>query len=164
MAALAQAWVSSGRGRQGGVGRAADAAEVESAPPADYRPLLPAWKHLTPHERTYEVNLGWVPTDLLMAAKSHIDNVVRELTLMKGESRTSGAALPPAMAALVRTVTEEFAEARNEIKSQALDAARRGDRYTDLVLHLPLEAADAGRALPSRTRGRGPARPYGRSC
>ena len=41
-------------------------------------------------------------------------------------------------------VTEDFAEARNEIKRQALEAARRRDVFTDLTLHLPVAAATAG--------------------
>jgi GAF domain-containing protein len=48
------------------------------------------------------------------------------------------------MAVLVDTVTKDFAEARTEIKRQALAAAERGEVMTDLELKLPLTAAAAG--------------------
>lgn len=93
---------------------------------------------------TYAVRLGGVPTSLLLSAKGHIDNVVRELTLLRGGETSRGATLPPAMASLVETVTVEFSQARAEIKRQALAAATRGDQLTDLELRLPLSYADAG--------------------
>jgi hypothetical protein len=92
----------------------------------------------------HAVRLGAVRTDLLLAAKAHIDNLVRELQLMKAEESVGGAALPAPMAELVDTVTSEFAEARDGIKRQALAAAARGDAETDLVLRLPVSAAAAG--------------------
>jgi serine phosphatase RsbU (regulator of sigma subunit) len=90
------------------------------------------------------MRLGAVPTELLLAAKSHIDNLVRELTLAKAEESVSGAALPEPMQQLVETVTTDFADARAEIKRQALAAAARGASSTEVVLHLPASAADAG--------------------
>jgi anti-sigma regulatory factor (Ser/Thr protein kinase) len=93
---------------------------------------------------TYTVRLGGVPTGLLLAAKAHIDNVVRELTLMSGGEASAGRDLPDAMGRLVSTVTRELALARAEIKRQALAAAARGDSLTDLELRLPLSYADAG--------------------
>jgi serine phosphatase RsbU (regulator of sigma subunit)/anti-sigma regulatory factor (Ser/Thr protein kinase) len=113
-------------------------------PEIDIDGLLAAWRDETPAEPTYTVRLGSVPTDLLIAAKGHIDNVVRELTLARGEAAASGGRLPAPMAALVRTVTTDFAAARGEIKRQALEAAARGDAVTHLVLTLPVEAAAAG--------------------
>ncbi|HEX3705527.1 MAG TPA: SpoIIE family protein phosphatase [Mycobacteriales bacterium] len=92
----------------------------------------------------YVVQLGAVPTDLLLAAKAHIDNVVRELTLMKVDQAATGAQLPEPMARLVESVTSDWAEARDAIKRQALAAAARGDAETNLTLDLPLSAADSG--------------------
>lgn len=94
------------------------------------------------NQPTYTVRLSGVPTGLLLAAKAHIDNVIRELTLLRGGEKSKGSTLPPAMAKLVQTVTGDFAEARAEIKRQALAAAARGERVTDLELHLPLSYAD----------------------
>ena len=88
------------------------------------------------------VELGDVPTDLLVAAKAHIDNLVRELSLVAaggGESE-----LPQPLAVLVDSVMHDFAAPRDEIKRQALSAAHREQPLTHLTLRLPLTAADAG--------------------
>lgn len=95
-------------------------------------------------EPVYTVRLQGVPTGLLLAAKSHIDNMVRELTLLQRGEATSGATLPPAIVRLIGAVTVQFAGARSEIKRQAVEAARRGDALTDLELHLPVSYAEAG--------------------
>jgi anti-sigma regulatory factor (Ser/Thr protein kinase) len=101
-----------------------------------------SWRGTDPQPR-YEIHLGWVPTELLVAAKRHIDNIVREITLMQAPSEDAER-LPSETVRLLVRVTEDFAEARSEIKRQALDAARRGDVFTDLTLHLPVSAAAAG--------------------
>ncbi len=113
-------------------------------PFVDMEALLSAWDHEAKAERRYTVRLGAVPTDLLLAAKAHSDNVVRELMLVRAEEAVSGISLPAPMAALVTAVTQDFAEARADIKRQALDAARRDEPFVELVLQLPLSAADAG--------------------
>jgi serine phosphatase RsbU (regulator of sigma subunit)/anti-sigma regulatory factor (Ser/Thr protein kinase) len=113
-------------------------------PAVDVDALLAAWENDGAARAVYTVRLGSVPTDLLLAAKAHIDNVVRELTLARGEEATSGVRLPAPMAALVQTVTTDFAEARAEIKRQALEAQARGEALTHLVLTLPVTAAEAG--------------------
>jgi serine phosphatase RsbU (regulator of sigma subunit) len=95
-------------------------------------------------EPRYTVRLGAVSTELLLAAKAHIDNVVREMALLKAEQASSGTPMPEAIARLVEVVTEGFGHARAEIKRQALAAANRGDSEVELVLTLPGSAADAG--------------------
>ncbi|MGH9280570.1 MAG: SpoIIE family protein phosphatase [Acidimicrobiales bacterium] len=102
------------------------------------------WDYGRATETRYRVELGDVPTDLLLSAKSHVDNVVREFTLAAAGARTGLTAEVPAhLATLVRAVVERFADARVAIKRQALDAARRGDPVTRLALDLPASAADA---------------------
>ena len=81
---------------------------------------------------------------LLLEAKGHIENLVRELTLAKAGETAKGTSLPVAMAELVTTVISEFSDARSEIKRQALAAAGRGEATTELVMNLPISAADAG--------------------
>jgi hypothetical protein len=88
--------------------------------------------------------LGDVPTRLLLEVKTHIDNVVRELTLVGGRGHTRGSELPPDLAALVRTVVEEVAEARFELKRLAEEAAARGDDLTEVTLRVPASYAEAG--------------------
>ena len=95
-------------------------------------------------EPRYHVALGEVPTDLLLAAKSHVENVVRELTLASAGARSGlTTEVPTHLASLVSAVVDRFAEARLAIKRQALDADRRGQATTALVLDLPASAADA---------------------
>lgn len=91
------------------------------------------------------VRLGDVSTSLLLAAKSHVDNLVREFTLASAGAATgTSARVPPHLAKLIIGVTTEFAEARQAIRNQALAAASAGRDRTSLVLELPATAAGAG--------------------
>jgi anti-sigma regulatory factor (Ser/Thr protein kinase) len=110
----------------------------------DIDAVLASWADFPDGDVRFEVKLGAVPTDLLLDAKSHIDNVVREMALVRGDAAATGTAIAPEMATLVKTVTEDFVEARTAIKEQALAAAARGEPFTDLTLRLPVSAADAG--------------------
>jgi GAF domain-containing protein len=93
----------------------------------------------------YPVFLGDVPTDLLLSAKAHVENVIRELTLAASTSAAGNALAAPAqLAELLRDVVTNFAEVRQSIKRQALAAAARGDDRVSLRLMLPLKMATAG--------------------
>jgi len=124
-----------------------DAELDERAIDDDLDAILEAWEDDPDHwaEQRYEVILGDVPTDLLIEAKAHIDNVVREFSLA-GAAGVGDADLPDHLAGLVTTVVHGFSDARDAIKRQALVAARKGAVRTRLVLNLPLSAADAGEA------------------
>jgi serine phosphatase RsbU (regulator of sigma subunit) len=113
-----------------------------AGPDMDVDALLASWNDDPDTEPAFTVRLGAVPTDLLLAAKAHIDNVVREATLQGGGWQ--GVQNPPEITALIETVTRSFAAARAEIKRQALSAAARGEVETELVLTQPASAADAG--------------------
>ncbi len=148
VAALSTAWGVE-RGRDGGkvvwaeVGGSPDA--PAAAPVLDIAALLDEWADDEPAEERFPVELGAVPTDLLLAAKSHIDNLVREFTLAASAASAPGAAqLPPALADLVQTVVHGFDDARGQIKAQAAASAARGEPETHLRLMLPATAADAG--------------------
>ena len=92
----------------------------------------------------WTVEIGDVPTDLLLAAKSHVDNVAREFALASaGAASGLTPEVPARLATLLRTVVEHFAEARLAIKHQAIQAARRGAATTHLTLSLPASAAQA---------------------
>jgi len=94
----------------------------------------------------YTIELGDVPTDLLVSAKAHVDSIVREFALvLSGAASGQTAAVSAEMARLIDAVTGRFAQARESIKRQALAAAAAGEDRTRLVLTLPLSAADAGR-------------------
>jgi anti-sigma regulatory factor (Ser/Thr protein kinase) len=118
---------------------------TSAAAPPDITPEALVASQMDRHAGpTYVVRLLGVPTGLLLAAKAHIDNVVRELALLRGGQASGASPMPPAMAALVQTITGEIAEARAEIKRQAVAAAARGDALTDIELRLPLSFADVG--------------------
>ena len=97
-------------------------------------------------ERRFAVTLGDVPTGLLVTAKAHMDNLVREFTLASSGNVKDGVAVPDDLARLIMTVVHGFADARTAIKRQATAAAHRGERRTSITLHLPLSAAEAGEA------------------
>ncbi|HWH31500.1 MAG TPA: GAF domain-containing protein, partial [Egibacteraceae bacterium] len=89
--------------------------------------------------------LGDVPTQLLLSAKGHVDNLVREFALAAGGAASgTTAAVPAHLAQLIDTVVHRFAEARDSIKRQALAAARQGHDHLRLELRLPVSAARAG--------------------
>ena len=94
-------------------------------------------------EQRYRVVLGEVPTDLLIHAKAHMDNLVRELSLAEATRRSRSA---EEFGAMIQTVVHSFGDARDAIKRQAIAAHRRGELQTRLTLHLPLSAAEAGEA------------------
>ncbi|MCU1623093.1 MAG: hypothetical protein JWL79_1938 [Frankiales bacterium] len=117
-----------------------DADLSRTEPDIDVEAMLAAWPDEDEQERRHSVRLGSVPTDLLLEAKAHVDNLVREFALSVAED------LPAHLATLVPAVVQGFAEARLAIKEQALEAYTRGDAETELVLTLPPSAADAGEA------------------
>jgi anti-sigma regulatory factor (Ser/Thr protein kinase) len=123
------------------------AAQAEPGP-GDGRDVVPAAAATVPGQGSpprYRVSLGDVSTDLLLAAKSHVDNLVREFTLAAvGGTNGESAPVPPELAELIRTVTERFGEARQAIRRQALAAAADGRRRTHLELWLPASTAEAG--------------------
>ena len=109
--------------------------------------LLEDWPDdLDGDDRRYTVVLGDVSTDLLIEAKAHIDNLVREFTLAAAAGGEGDAEVPRPLAHLIETVVNGFSEARDSIKRQALAAAARGERRTRLILRLHASAADAGEA------------------
>ncbi|MCW2545160.1 MAG: hypothetical protein JWM40_2712, partial [Frankiales bacterium] len=119
--------------------------ELGLAPEIDVESLLHAWPDDAANaEKLYTVRLGSVPTSLLLAAKSHIDNVVREFELVKTDHEREGIANNGVPGRLIDSVTRSFASARTEIKRQAVEAAARGAVETDLVLRQPASAAEAG--------------------
>jgi GAF domain-containing protein/anti-sigma regulatory factor (Ser/Thr protein kinase) len=107
--------------------------------------LLADWEDGEDAEPAYTVALGDVPTDLLIAAKAHVDNLVREFTLASvGQGEADEPALPEDLARLVDTVVHRFAETRLAVKRQAIAAANRGEERTHLTVTLSLSAVAPG--------------------
>jgi anti-sigma regulatory factor (Ser/Thr protein kinase) len=119
--------------------------QTRAAPKMDRDAILAAW----PDEAAgtvarYTVRLEGIPTQLLLAAKTQIDSVVREMSLVRSGNMPVNEDLAGSVARLIEAVTIDFAEARTEMKRQALDADAQGLPITDLELHLPADTADAG--------------------
>jgi GAF domain-containing protein/anti-sigma regulatory factor (Ser/Thr protein kinase) len=111
----------------------------------DIERLLAGWEDDGAVEPTYTVELGDVPTDLLISAKAHVDNLVREFTLASaGEVSGNSATVPEDLARLIDTVVHRFAKARHAVKRQAIAAANRGERRTNLTVTLSLSAVEPG--------------------
>jgi len=94
--------------------------------------------------RYVTVTLGEVPTDLLLRAKTHVDNLVREFRLASAPTPGAVTEISTHLAELIDTVVHRFVDARDGIKRQAVAAHQSGQRRTRLELRLPLDAADAG--------------------
>ena len=135
-------WCELSRDSAGAARRPPDEPELE----IDIDALLAAWPdEEASAERRFTIELGEVPTDLLVAAKAHVDNLVREFALVSsGAASGTTTEVPPHLAELIETVVHRFAEARQALKRLAQSAARRGDERTALTLTLPLSAAEAG--------------------
>ena len=117
------------------------------SPDLDIDALLAAWDDEPAAETQVTVRLGDVPTDLLLAAKAHVDNLVREFTLAAGGAESgASAAVPAHLAQLVETVVHRFSEPRRAIKRQAVKAVAAGDVRTDLVLTLTAANVESGQA------------------
>jgi serine phosphatase RsbU (regulator of sigma subunit)/anti-sigma regulatory factor (Ser/Thr protein kinase) len=114
------------------------------APTHDLDNLLGTWDDSPSKDPLFAVELGDVPTDLLLEAKSHVDNLVREFILASSASPQTDAEGAPGLTALVQSVVHDFAAARTQIKEQALAAAGRRSAMTHLTLRLPASAAEAG--------------------
>jgi serine phosphatase RsbU (regulator of sigma subunit) len=99
-----------------------------------------------PAEPMYTVELGDVPTSLLLEAKAHIDNLAREFSLAAASGERGESVIPEHLATLIETVMNGFADARVAIKRQAIAASARGETRTRLTLQLPVSAAEAGAA------------------
>ena len=124
-------------GAAGGAGRDAEHWDIDR--------VLAQWADEAENEPQFTVTVGDVPTDLLLAAKSHIDNLVREFTLMASGAASGYARTPPPhLHQLIDVIVNRFGPARQAMKAQAVAAARRGDARTVLTLTLPASAADAG--------------------
>jgi serine phosphatase RsbU (regulator of sigma subunit)/anti-sigma regulatory factor (Ser/Thr protein kinase) len=121
--------------------------DAEADTDDDVGSLLAQWQdEFTADDERYTVVLGDVSTDLLLTAKAHIDNLVRELLLAAAAGESGDAVVPRPLAQMIESVVHGFADARIAIKEQALAAFQRGEPRTRLSLNLPFTAAAAGEA------------------
>lgn len=89
----------------------------------------------------YEVEVGWAPTEVVAAAKDHLDGLLRELAL--AESAVGGS-LPRDVVEHITSAVARFAEARAQLRRLLTRAQADGERRLLLRFTLPAELADAG--------------------
>jgi anti-sigma regulatory factor (Ser/Thr protein kinase) len=144
VAAVAARWGAQVR-RGGKVVWAELTGEAATEPALEADDILDLWDDESDHAADLlHVELGDVPTDLLLAAKSHVDSLVREFELASAgaEAGLTGE-VPTHLATALRSVVDRFSDARLAIKHQALEAARAESPTTRVSLDLPIAAADA---------------------
>jgi hypothetical protein len=127
---------------------------VQSPPVADLEALLAMWDE-RPHdagtsgtEALVEVVVPDLPVQQLLAAKAHMEDLLREvqLVLLGDDQRTHEIPEWSTLVDIARHLdasAEEFAEGRRQVRLQALEAVASGDELVTLRLHLPAEAAGA---------------------
>jgi Histidine kinase-like ATPase domain len=127
---------------------------VESPPVDDVDALLAMWDDSADYppkmcnDSLVEVVISDLPVQPLVAAKAHMEDLLREvqLVLLGNDQRPLGI---PQWSTLVETArrldaaAEEFAEGRRQVRLHALEAAARGQEVVTLRLHLPPDAAGA---------------------
>jgi len=123
----------------------ADVTSAEPEAPLSGEDLIELWAEDFDGVPKFLVELGEVPTEFLLAAKAHVDNLVREFTLLAvGAAEGATPPVPSHLAGLLEIITERFADARLSIKEQALRAAHANELRTNLCLELTSDAAEAG--------------------
>lgn len=105
------------------------------------------WPDARPAETLVPVELADVPTAVLLAAKAHVDNLLRECTLATaGAGQGVATGVPLELAQRVAAAVGGFADARMAMKRQALAAARAQQPRVALRLALPPSRAAAAAA------------------
>jgi hypothetical protein len=95
-----------------------------------------------------EVVVPDLPVQQLLAAKTHMEDLIREvqLVLLGHDQRPSALPEWPTLLDIARRLdaaAAEFAEGRRQVRLHALEAAARGEELVTLRLHLPPHAAGA---------------------
>ncbi|GAB2680684.1 SpoIIE family protein phosphatase [Thalassiella azotivora] len=98
---------------------------------------------------TLTVDLGEVPTALVLDTKAHVENLVRELMLLRvGGGSGRGPTLPRRVDDVLDVLTGRFVAGRRALTRPAVEARRRDRDRTHLVVTLPAaEVDDAERYL-----------------
>jgi hypothetical protein len=128
---------------------------VASSPADDVDALLAMWDDsadFPPRAGTgralVEVVVPDLPVRRLVAAKAHMEDLLREvqLVLLGNDRRPLQIPQWSALVDIARELdaaAEEFAEGRRQVRLHALEAAARGEEFVTLHLHLPAQSAAA---------------------
>lgn len=114
-------------------------AQDEVVPDLDVDALLASYGDREDLHEEVEVRVGEAPVGLMVAAKDHLDSVLRELTLAEG-----GGGLPAEVVEPMVRAVRRFGPARAQLRAQLSAAMARGDSRVQLTFRLPVELADVG--------------------
>jgi hypothetical protein len=127
---------------------------LESPPVDDVDALLAMWDDSAdypPKKGTaslVEIVIPDLPVQPLVAAKAHMEDLLREvqLVLLGNDQRPLGIPQWSHLVDIARNLNvaaQEFAEGRRQMRLHALEAAARGQELVTLRLHLPADATAA---------------------
>jgi hypothetical protein len=96
-----------------------------------------------------QVRLVRFPLDVYVRTQEHVDDLVRELTLIANSRAVADGTsdLPERLLTLVEELTHQYAGVSNHADRLRDEAIDRGDRSIDIVYTVPAAAADACRHL-----------------
>ncbi|HET9075632.1 MAG TPA: hypothetical protein VFN68_01755 [Acidimicrobiales bacterium] len=95
-----------------------------------------------------EVRILGLPLDIWEKSQAHVDDLLREFTLLVDGTRDHHSRHVPArLLALVERVQRDYDGMTTEQQSQLIDAAQQGAESIDLTYQVPAGAAAAAEAL-----------------
>jgi hypothetical protein len=97
----------------------------------------------------HEVHLIGVPVAVWAKTQEHIDELIREFTLLAASLRQAGAhqEVPVRLTELVAVLSARYSGLTAEQEARLNDAAARGVAEIDLVFRVPAQVAEAGAHL-----------------
>ncbi len=96
-----------------------------------------------PDDALVEIDLGTAPTQLVAAAKDHLDGLLRELALSGGSSVR---ALPQDVVTAITDAAARFSTARAQLRRRVTEAQQSGSDRVQVRFTVGPEIADAGEA------------------
>jgi hypothetical protein len=105
-------------------------------------------EHSAP-DNLVEVHLLGVPVAVWAKTQEHVDELIREFTLLAASLRQAGAhqEVPVRLIELIEVLTHRYSGLTAAQESRLNDAADKGIADIDLVFWVPVEAAEAGAHL-----------------
>jgi hypothetical protein len=95
----------------------------------------------------FEVQLLNVPLHLMVLAREHHDEVMREFAVLALDERTSPEHVPARMLDLIETLGRQYGAASARPDAEIEAAIERGETTIDLVYHVPGHVVDAANRL-----------------
>jgi hypothetical protein len=100
-------------------------------------------------DELHEVHLVGVPVAVWAKTQEHMDELIREFTLLSASLRRAGAhqEVPVKLTELIEVLSNRYSALTVEQEARLNDAAAKGVAKIDLVFRVPAQAAEAGAHL-----------------